>query len=289
MPITPNMNLNIPDVSVTPGPEWAQKINDAITAIDSHTHTTGQGAEVPVSAIDVNQNFSLSNNELVDAAAVQFQNLLSTISGPSNINKFHVVNGNVWFTNAGGVPVQLTDGNSIVSNIVIPPSPLMPSGTVLDFAGSIPPAGFLLCDGSAVSRTTYSDLFAAIGTIWGVGDGSTTFNLPNFNGRTAVASGPYTDPVSGSVTRTVGQSIGAEAHVLTLPQIPSHNHGGGNHTHSYKTGNNFSYNGGNSGGFAVINTTESVGFSGDTISPQGGDTSHNNMQPSLVIIKMIKT
>lgn len=60
---------------------------------------------------------------------------------------------------------------------------LTPSGAVLSYAGSTAPAGFLRCDGSAVSRTTYADLFAAIGTAHGTGDGSTTFNLPDYRGR----------------------------------------------------------------------------------------------------------
>lgn len=62
----------------------------------------------------------------------------------------------------------------------------VPSGSVQPFAGSAAPTGWLLCDGSAVSRTTYADLFAVIGTSYGSGDGSTTFNLPNLKGRVPV-------------------------------------------------------------------------------------------------------
>ena len=58
-----------------------------------------------------------------------------------------------------------------------------PTGTLFPFAGSVVPAGYLLCNGAAVSRTTYNKLFAVIGTKWGSGDGSTTFNLPDFNDR----------------------------------------------------------------------------------------------------------
>lgn len=57
------------------------------------------------------------------------------------------------------------------------------SGMVLPFAGSAAPTGWLECNGAAVSRTTYSALFAAIGTLWGIGDGSTTFNLPETRGE----------------------------------------------------------------------------------------------------------
>lgn len=70
----------------------------------------------------------------------------------------------------------------------------VPAGTVQMFAGNTIPAGWLLCDGSAISRTDYAKLFSAIGTTWGAGDGSTTFNLPNSIGRFAegaATSGSY--------------------------------------------------------------------------------------------------
>lgn len=60
---------------------------------------------------------------------------------------------------------------------------LLPPGTVLPFAGAVPPTGWLLCDGSNVSRTTYARLFAVIGTTYGAGDGSTTFRLPDLRGE----------------------------------------------------------------------------------------------------------
>lgn len=60
---------------------------------------------------------------------------------------------------------------------------LMPTGVILPFAGNTAPSGWLACDGSAVSRTTYASLFTTIGTTYGTGDGSTTFNLPDFRGR----------------------------------------------------------------------------------------------------------
>lgn len=59
----------------------------------------------------------------------------------------------------------------------------LPSGAISDFAMQTPPEGWLACDGAAVSRTTYAALFAAIGTVWGNGNGSTTFNVPDMRGR----------------------------------------------------------------------------------------------------------
>ena len=59
----------------------------------------------------------------------------------------------------------------------------MPAGMLFPFAGASAPTGYLLCHGQAVSRTTYADLFTAIGTTYGTGDGSSTFNLPDLRGR----------------------------------------------------------------------------------------------------------
>jgi microcystin-dependent protein len=83
------------------------------------------------------------------------------------------------------------------------------------FAGSTAPEGFLVCDGSAVSRSTYSALFDTIGTTYGVGDGSSTFNLPDMAGRVAVGA---------SSTYTLASTGGEETHVLTDQEIPSHTH-----------------------------------------------------------------
>lgn len=84
---------------------------------------------------------------------------------------------------------------------------LVPSGTVFHFAGSAAPTGWLICDGSAVSRTTYATLFTAIGTTYGSGDGSTTFNLPDCRGIFIAGTG--SQAVGGvTYTRTHGDKQG---------------------------------------------------------------------------------
>jgi microcystin-dependent protein len=90
-----------------------------------------------------------------------------------------------------------------------------PPGAILDFGTPVPPPGWLLCDGSAVSRTAYANLFAAISTSWGAGDGSTTFNLP---------------PLTDRFRRSIGPAAGG---VGTL-QEPANL----THTHAGTTGNN---------------------------------------------------
>jgi microcystin-dependent protein len=74
------------------------------------------------------------------------------------------------------------------------------TGTIVAFGGSAAPSGWLLCDGSAVSRTDFADLFTTIGTRWGIGDGTTTFNVPDLRGRLHGGSGPDARS-AGSVNR----------------------------------------------------------------------------------------
>jgi len=96
----------------------------------------------------------------------------------------------------------------------------MPAGIIAPYAGSTVPTGWLPCDGTAVSRTTYAGLFAAISTTWGSGDGSTTFNVPDFRGRTLIGDGTG----SGLTARTLAGSGGEETHTMTLSELVSHDH-----------------------------------------------------------------
>lgn len=109
-----------------------------------------------------------------------------------------------------------------------------PAGVMAPFAGSTAPGGWLICDGSAVSRAQYSDLFASIGVAWGNGDGSTTFNLPDLRGRVPVGRN------AGTFSSLAGTG-GVESVTLSAAQsgLPSHSHGvsagigsGGSHSHS---------------------------------------------------------
>ena len=83
----------------------------------------------------------------------------------------------------------------------------VPAGTMQMFAGNTIPAGWLLCDGSAVSRTDYAKLFSAIGTTWGAGDGSTTFNLPNSIGRFAEGAATSGSYKSAGLPNITGQTL----------------------------------------------------------------------------------
>ena len=99
----------------------------------------------------------------------------------------------------------------------------MPIGSIIPYAGSSVPTGYLECDGTAVSRTTYAELFAVIGTSYGVGDGNTTFNLPDMVGRV---------PMGTSSGHAIGTTGGEETHALDTTEIPSHSHTVPEHTHA---------------------------------------------------------
>lgn len=84
----------------------------------------------------------------------------------------------------------------------------LPAGSMVDFAGTTAPSGWLMCDGAAVSRTVYASLFSALGTAYGSGDGSTTFNLPDYRGRFA----RYLDnmgTLAGAAGRDTGRAHGS--------------------------------------------------------------------------------
>lgn len=77
----------------------------------------------------------------------------------------------------------LNEGLQDIEDLKLAIQKPLPAGTMIPFAGNVVPEGFLICNGAAVSRTTYASLFAAIGTLYGTGDGSTTFNLPDARDR----------------------------------------------------------------------------------------------------------
>ena len=107
-----------------------------------------------------------------------------------------------------------------------------PTGTMLPFAGKTVPAGFLLCNGAEISRTTYARLFSVLGTTWGAGNGSTTFNLPNVNdrcleGTTNTANvGKYLEAGLPDITGNLYAGwMDASAAGLVLSDIPEHRFG----------------------------------------------------------------
>lgn len=175
-----------------------------------------------------------------------------------------------------------------------------PIGIVVDFAGATAPVGWLFCFGQNVSRTEYAALFATISTTYSDGDGSTTFGIPDLRGRTTAgrdnmggtAAGRLTG-ASGGSSGGLGSSGGSEVHTLTIPQMPAHDHGGftgSNGGFSYTAYLSLiavNYQGTGSLGWNSTSLTP-VAAHAHTITAQGGGGVHNNVQPTLVLNKIIK-
>ena len=154
-------------------------------------------------------------------------------------------------------------------------------GEIVTFAGSTNPnpTQWLACDGASLLRATYTELFDVIGTTYGSVD-STHFNLPDMRGRTPVAAGTG----SGLTPRALGDSFGEESHTLTVAESPSHIHTDTGHTHV--EGNATPTLIAIGAGVPAPSAVPSVGATGTgsaNLTSSGGDGSHNNLQPSLVL------
>lgn len=136
-----------------------------------------------------------------------------------------------------------------------------PTGAITPFAGSTIPAGWLLCDGSSVSRTQYPDLFTAIGTTWGSASGS-TFNVPDLRGRTLIGAGTGT----GLTSRVLAGTGGEENHVLITAETPMHACAS------------------EAAGFGL----SASGFFTDRVMVTNVAAGHNNMQPWAAVNYMIR-
>lgn len=164
----------------------------------------------------------------------------------------------------------------------------LPSGTMAMFGAPAAPSGWLICDGLAYSRTTYAGLYAAIGTTYGAGDGSTTFNVPDLRGRVPVGEGNG----SGLSSRLIGSVGGEENHILSTAEMPVHSHTGytgtgGTGTYVTTVTARAIYAGGGANG-AFYASTSSSDYHNHTISPEGSGYGHNNMQPFVVVNMIIK-
>lgn len=206
-------------------------------------------------------------------------NLTETIDGSSTLA-----------INAGESAVLYCTGTAWVS---VGKSSGVPSGAGMDWYSPTLPAGWLWADGSAVSRTTYASLFSAIGTAFGVGDGSSTFNLPDKRGRVSAgkddmggsAASRLTTAGSGVDGATLGAVGGAQNVTLTAAQsgLPEHSHA----TSSYVTpsGSTWALVGGTE--FQPANSSSTSGT--NSVASSAASSAHNNMPPTLVANYIIKT
>lgn len=199
------------------------------------------------------------------------------------------VDPNLSETIDGGTTMSINAGESLILHcggtawLSVGKSSGVPSGVLAPFAGATVPSGWLICDGAAVSRTTYASLFTAIGTTWGVGDGSSTFNTPDLRGRVPAGKDNMGGSAASRLTstsvspngNTLGAVGGTETHTLTTAQLASHSH-----TLGFYPGIS---------GASSPNPDGSTGSGTQDTGTAGSGNPHPNTQPSIITNYIIKT
>ncbi|WP_427870534.1 DUF859 family phage minor structural protein [Leucobacter luti] len=235
-----------------------QTITPGLT-YDAAVLVGGGGVYLPTSSYDVRVEIT-DNTGTTAVAETTVPTGVVTIDMKGNrvgVGKYHEY---------GGLDVaeQINDRGGITS----------PVGAVLEFAGATAPRGWLICDGSEVSRTGYADLFAVIGEAFGAGDGSTTFRLPDHRGRVGVGLS------ADAEFNVLGKTGGAKTHTLTTAEMPNHEH------RTLNTGDVWVYQGTASlaGGTPHGGRTVANQMTGKT----GGGGAHNNLQPYIAVNYIIR-
>ena len=163
----------------------------------------------------------VTNNKYLDSVTdVKTGNMFVAVGS----GEITLSDGNINVSNGDALIVNTSNPKNAITKAMLDDiSPSYPSTSIGEYkivAVSNANAGWVICQSQAVSRTTYSVLFGVIGTTFGAGDGSTTFNMPDASGRALVFAGQGT----GLTNRDVGQLIGEESVTLTEAQLASHLH-----------------------------------------------------------------
>ena len=207
--------------------------------VTTYTRVSGTSISMPV---DVTSVYTVNRRvKIVDGGG-------STLYGRVTSVSFSSPNSTLVLEFDGGASLGSGNPTSVKHGIIAPTNTSLPSvvptGTIQMYGGAVTPTGYLFCDGTAISRTTYSDLFATIAINYGSGNGSSTFNLPNLQQKFPLGkSGSYalgstggafartpsgsnsTPTFSGNAFTPSGSiSVSVANHSLTIAELPSHSH-----------------------------------------------------------------
>ena len=228
------------------------------------------------------------------AGAVSLASTLS-VGGNATFLSDVTVKGNVFVSSKVCASAYFGDGSNLTGIVA------MPTGAVVPFAGvsANTPTGFLLCHGQAVSRTTYSGLFAVVSAHYGAGDGSSTFNLPDLRGRVVAGKdnmgGTSADRLTGLTGGidgdVLGRTGGEQSVSITEAQLPAHSHAAAMEETADDSsgitrvglGRSLSDRSG------TYRTSVSDGGGNLLIANTGSGSAHNNVQPTFILNYIIKT
>lgn len=266
------MPTNFTPVTNT-SPANAAAWNNPLTELDDAIEAQGDGSKTMASPAII--SFTNSQHDHEDAAGGGQLTLTAVSSSGYTSGQVAAANGSGGWT-----------ATSLVQ---------LPAGIILPYGGAAAPTGWLLCDGQAVSRTTYATLFGVIGTLFGAGDGSTTFNVPDLRGRVPVGQddmgGSAANRITAAWADTVGQADGTESHTLVTGEMPSHQHDErySDNSSNPQTLRAYSASSGANYSLAIANLTSvNVGTVLQTAATGGGGA-HNNIQPSIAVNFIVKT
>jgi microcystin-dependent protein len=285
------------------GDSGVGQLSQTIDTVVGGASASLAGAAILINSTTTNQ----ANDAYMPAIGFNRPNTIGRALGLSTTGQFKTVDnsGGVGYlldTVTGVATAAIQDGAVTIAKLaqeVI--NLIIPSGIMAFFSGPSPPAGWFVADGSAVSRTTYSALFAAIGTYWGAGDNVSTFNLPDLRGRAPI--GYVNTPAPGITGRGFGSRGGEETHQISIAEMPGHDHGYSQSPHDHGTHQHTLANalgttigcqgGGNTvyqptgvittGSSAVPASNANISFTG-----QGGWQPHNTMMPFAVGYWIVK-
>jgi microcystin-dependent protein len=281
-----------------------------------------------IRSADMNSNLSDIGTALTQSVATTG---VSSMSGPLKLSDGTAIAPSLtlasdlttgWYKSASGTwtyvgtgtsvitlaPTGATITNLTVTNLTVTGSFTVASarviGEVVDFCGAAAPALFLFAFGQAISRTTYSQLFSVIGTAFGAGDGLTTFNVPDYRGRTSFGKDDMGGSAANRITvaggnfdgTVLGGIGGSQNKVLVqsnLPNISLTAGSAGTHNHTWERATDDASSAGTGSGFGFLTgtgvfvTTSSDGAHTHSVPTGGTDTPVALMNPCLIINKMI--